>query len=287
MRLVLLPISSKRTLLYCIRTTQATPGRPLSFVDKTTARVAKVWADWERKESGWQRKVVEYGNHALRRIPYQEWGLKSVPPLSARRRSEELTGKDKVELVFPGSVLGLGEAEKVLHRLGSERDALHRMRLMWCFIGMPITAPVALIPVIPNLPFFYLVYRAWSHWRAIKGGQHVQFLVKNKLLSLAPSPILDAIYASPKLQAAKLPPHPIVGDESSAEKASHDVKAEGGDAPEETAAGEMPEKILVTKEIGRQLSEALEHPEIEVEIERALWQVEQQREKEKANAGQH
>lgn len=44
------------------------------------------------------------------------------------------------------------------------------------------------------------------------------------------------------------------------------------------------EKILLTPEIGKELSVALEHPEIEVEIERALWQVKQQREKEKAKA---
>lgn len=146
MRLVLLPITTNRTLLYCIRTNQSTPGRH-GLVDKVSARVASVWAGWERRESGWQRKIVDYGNHALRRIPYQEWGLKSVPPLSRRRRVDEMAGKEPVELAFPGSVIAPGEAAGILRRLGTEREALHRMRLMWCCVGMPLTAPVALLPM--------------------------------------------------------------------------------------------------------------------------------------------
>lgn len=146
MRLVLLPISTKRTLLYCIRTTTAAPRTP-NVADRVTAKVAGVWAGWERRESGWQRRVTDYGNSALRRVPYQEWGLKSVPPLSARRRADVLAGREPVELTFPGAVIKPSEAEGILRKLGTEREAHHRMRLIWCFVGMPISAPVALVPV--------------------------------------------------------------------------------------------------------------------------------------------
>lgn len=98
-------------------------------------------------ERGWQRKVVDYGNQAFRRIPFQEWGLKSVPPLSARRRDDELRGRDKVELVFPPAAIPEHKAEGVLRTLATERQALHRQRLLWCFVGMPITAPLGLVPV--------------------------------------------------------------------------------------------------------------------------------------------
>ena len=152
MRLVLLPITNRRTLLYCIRTNTNTPGRP-GLLDKVTTKVASVWASWEHRDSGWQRKVVDYGNHALRRIPYEEWGLKSVPPLSKRRRADELARKEVVSLEFPGEVIKKAEAEGILGKLGTEREALHRMRLMWCFIGMPITIPVAVLPVyVPGSP---------------------------------------------------------------------------------------------------------------------------------------
>lgn len=146
MRLFLLPVSTRRTLLYCQRLNVATTDQK-GLVDKVTSRGAKLWASWEKKDGGWQRKVVDWGNTAFRRISYQEWGLKTVPPLSARRRDDELKGKEKVEIVFPNRIIPSHQVEGVLARMSTEREALHRKRLIWCCIGMPITAPFALVPV--------------------------------------------------------------------------------------------------------------------------------------------
>ncbi|KAK7748460.1 hypothetical protein SLS62_008616 [Diatrype stigma] len=219
MRLFLLPISTKRTLLYCQKI-QVLPTAKQTLVERTTVKATKLWTDWEKKESGWQKKVVDYGNAALRRIPYEEWGLKSVPPLSTRRREEEILGHDKNVLIFPRTVIPESKALNVLKTLGTERQALHKSRLIWCFIGMPISAPFALVPIIPNLPFFYLVFRAWSHWQTAE---------------------------------TKEPgPPPSSGDDKTA-----------GD-----------EQMLLTQENGRQLVQVLDIPELEIELERAIWQVE-------------
>ena len=94
-----------------------------------------------------QRKVVDYGNYALRRISYEEWGLKSVPPLSTRRREEEMVGNYKAQLVYPDSVIPTTKALQLLQTLSTERETLHKSRLMWSMIGMPISAPFALVPV--------------------------------------------------------------------------------------------------------------------------------------------
>lgn len=146
MRLYLLPISTRRTLIYCQRLNVTTTSQQ-GLLDKGTDRAAKLWASWEKKESGWQRKVVDYGNQALKRIPYEEWGLKSIPPLSARRKEEELSGKGTVEVQFPGSILPEDKVLDVLRTLGTERQSLHKQRMIYCFIGMPITAPIAILPV--------------------------------------------------------------------------------------------------------------------------------------------
>ncbi len=148
MRLFLLPVSTRRTLIYAQRLSITTKEQPKgSYADKATSFAARTWAGWEKKESGWQRKVADYGNHALRRIAFQEWGLKSVPPLSARRQQEELQDGGKVELVFPETVIPAETAETVAHMLSTERHALHRKRMMWCLAGMPVTIPFALVPV--------------------------------------------------------------------------------------------------------------------------------------------
>ena len=71
----------------------------------------------------------------------------------------------EVEVLYPAGLLRQEEVAGVLERLATEREDFHR-RWMWAsIIGAPFTAPVALIPVIPNLPFFYLAFRGWSHWR--------------------------------------------------------------------------------------------------------------------------
>lgn len=146
MRLFLLPISTRRTLIYCKRL-NVQISEQQGWLDKGTTRAAALWAGWEKKESGWQRKVVDYGNAALKRIPYEEWGLKSIPPLSARRKAEELSGKETVEVTFPSALIPENTVTEVLRKLGTERQALHKSRMTYCFIGMPITAPVAIIPV--------------------------------------------------------------------------------------------------------------------------------------------
>lgn len=152
MRLYLLPLSTRRTLLYAQRL-QAPPGAAAaaagkpSLSDRVTGIAARKWAEWEARESGWQRKVTDYGNQALRRIPYEEWGLRSVPPLSSRRQQDEAAGREQVQLVFPGNVIPAARAGPLALTLATEREALHRKRLMWCVLGMPLTAPVALLPV--------------------------------------------------------------------------------------------------------------------------------------------
>lgn len=89
------------------------------------------------------------------------------------------------------------------------------------------------------------MYRAWSHWRAIAGGRHLQWLVENKLVLPSPSVTLDQLYSRdallPKLDAP-------LGQES----------------------------MLLTQEQVRSFSETLNVPELEIELERAIWQLERE-----------
>jgi hypothetical protein len=271
MRLFLLPISTRRTLIYCQRL-NITTAEQQTLLDKGTARAAKLWASWEKKESGWQKKVVEYGNQALKRIPYEEWGLKSIPPLSARRKAEKLSGKEKVEVCFPTTLIPAGKVSEVLKKLATERQSLHKKRMIYSFIGMPITAPVAIVPMcapfpnllfniesgantrssIPNLPFFYLVFRAWSHWRALSGSKHLEFLLENNLITAKPSKTLDERYSTGK----------------------QPFDAKSISSSEDTSSTAQEEKMLLHKSNGKRIAEALGIPELDVELDRAVWQVE-------------
>ncbi|KAK3319255.1 mitochondrial K+-H+ exchange-related-domain-containing protein [Apodospora peruviana] len=265
MRLYLLPISTRRTLLYCQKLNAATTEQT-TWADRIQSKVIRTWADWEKKDKGWQKKVVSYGNYAFRRIPYEEWGLKSVPPLSQRRKQVELNGTDMVEVVYPKSMLAMDKVPKVLQTLATEREALHRKRLIWCVVGMPITAPVALIPVVPNIPFFYLVYRAWSHWRALSGGKHIQFLIQKNLLTLTPSPVVDEVYAHQKFPLPSTPEATTgpQADEIGNLDSSPNIKKRYPEG----------ETMVLSQANALKMTRALDLPELEVELERAIWQVE-------------
>lgn len=147
MRLFLLPISTKRSLIYCQRLNNQLSSET-TYVDKLTTRASATWLKWEKAESGWQKKVTAYGNKLFERIPHEEWGLKSVPPLSRRREDEELKGGKEVQVQFPGSFIseeGVMEALKTF--AGTERQGFHTKWMWGSIIGMPISAPVALLPV--------------------------------------------------------------------------------------------------------------------------------------------
>jgi len=113
---------------------------------------------------------------------------------------------------------------------------------------------------IPNLPFFYLVYRAWSHYQALAGGKHLQWLLSNKFYTLSPSEILDTIYPR------NLPLLQSLGEKPS----EHDSTP----SHESNLRSQGPERMLLTQTTGRKLAEVLDIPELQVELERAIWQVE-------------
>lgn len=118
---------------------------------------------------------------------------------------------------------------------------------------------------IPNLPFFYLVYRAWSHWRALHGGKHLQFLVNNNLLTLTPSPVVDAVYAEQK-EPLPSTPEPTTDSKlvNNPDPASSPNSAQNPDG----------ETMLMSQAEGKKMTQALDLPQLEVELERAIWQVE-------------
>ena len=147
MRLFLLPISTRQSLIYCQRRIIPPSEKP-TLLDRATTRSANLWLSWEKKESGWQKKVTTYGNKLFQRLPYAEWGLKSIPPLSARRKQDEIEGKEEVRIEYPAAFIDSAEVHNALQKLGSkDRQRFHIKWLWGSIIGMPISAPIALLPV--------------------------------------------------------------------------------------------------------------------------------------------
>lgn len=121
--------------------------RELSLVDKITVKAAETWAKWEGVEKGWKKSLVTWGNKVQQRIPFEEWGLKSIPSFNAQRRLDESHGSKKIEVLFPGNAIKSEKLPSVLRTIATARQDLHRRRMWWSMAGVPITAPIALIPL--------------------------------------------------------------------------------------------------------------------------------------------
>lgn len=134
-------------MIYCQRLNGQFSKRKPSVIDRVTTKATELWAKWEKADKGWKKHLVIYGHRVLKQIPYEEWGLKSVPPLSVRREYEELHGKKPIDLVYPANVMEKGGVLKLLKKLATERQDLHRKRMWGSVLLSPATAPIALIPM--------------------------------------------------------------------------------------------------------------------------------------------
>ncbi|PLB36423.1 mitochondrial K+-H+ exchange-related family protein [Aspergillus candidus] len=258
MRLFVIPISTRRALIYSRAISKGQTPKELSWTDRATGKVAEKWAQWEEAEKGWKKHLVTWGNRVQQRIPFEEWGLKSIPSLNAQRRMDETHGTKKIDVLFPGNAIKPGKLQAILLKIATERQELHRKKMWWSFIAAPITAPIALIPIVPNIPFFYLVYRGWSHWRALNGSKHLQYLVENNLLNPVSFPGLEDLYAKRVSYAMQTPP-----DQMPISSMVEDL-------------AKKEDRLLLRISDAKKLASILDAPELSLEAERAIAQVEEQ-----------
>lgn len=146
MRFFLIPISTKRALIYS-RPLNKDLSKELSLADKASSKAAKTWAKWEELDKGWRKHVVSWGNKVQQRIPYEEWGLKSIPSLNAQQRLDESHGTKKIDVLFPGNAIKSEKLLPVLRTIATERQDFHRKKMWGSIAAAPITAPIGLIPV--------------------------------------------------------------------------------------------------------------------------------------------
>lgn len=146
LRLFVVPISTRRALIYA-RVLRENVSKERSILDRVTDKAAQTWAKWEEADKGWKMHLVSWGNRVQQRIPYEEWGLKSIPSLSSQQRLDKSHGTTKMDVLFPGNAIKEEKLIPLLHKLSEDRQELHRRRMWWSFVAAPITAPIALIPV--------------------------------------------------------------------------------------------------------------------------------------------
>ncbi|KAK1811106.1 hypothetical protein LTR12_014538 [Friedmanniomyces endolithicus] len=268
MRIFLLPISTRQTLIYCERVPYTPkPGQKRPLTEWAVDKAATTWAGFEKADKGWRKQLTYYGNQLFKRIPYQEWGLKSFPPATKAQLEEIDKGGLAFECLYPGSFMKGRNATELLKALATERQAFHR-RSMWTSMAMlPITIPFALVPIIPNIPFFWFAFRTYSHYRALYGGRLLEHITNKGMVQAKDSRVMDELYAAgllkPSRQAVREATKP---DDMDIEKVVKQA--------EEQAKEGKKEVVLLQGWNGKLIADAFHLSEMEVVIERAVEQVE-------------
>lgn len=127
---------------------------------------------------------------------------------------------------------------------------------------------------IPNIPFFYCCFRAYSHYRALYGGKLLEHLTSKDLVRVAASPQMNEMYTAgllhPTRKASREARRPT---ETETEQVARVIEAQTNNDQEDV--------MVLQRWNGKLIAEAFHLPEMEVEIERAVEQVEKAIEKEK------
>ncbi|KVH92893.1 26S proteasome subunit P45 [Cynara cardunculus var. scolymus] len=127
----------------------------------------KAWSGLEKAPPGsFKNKIHGLGLSLLSRVKPSEIFLKSIP--------KQLTG---VEVVFPSS-LNARLVRRRLRHIALRGTVVHKNYFYGSVTLLPVTSAFAVLP-LPNVPFFWILFRTYSHWRALKGSEKLLQLVSD------------------------------------------------------------------------------------------------------------
>lgn len=190
----------------------------VKYENRAVSGAANLWNKMQQSDKPVNQKIVRFVSRFIERIPWTEDSLRSIPSRSALLRQvkthgDDGTHADKSPLLKPATAADGEELEGIpvfypAHlmtpvTLSKEIDALcqqattyHKKQMLLTGIGVPLSLPIALVPVVPNVPGFYLAYRFYCNTKAYIGGLHLDLFNKNKELIYKDEPLLDDVYES-------------------------------------------------------------------------------------------
>ncbi|KAL4589323.1 hypothetical protein LXL04_002229 [Taraxacum kok-saghyz] len=146
---------------------KATTANVELCVDFVANKMNKAWSGLEKAPPGsFKSKIHGVGLSLLSRVKPSEIFLKSIP--------KQLTG---VEVVFPPS-LNARLVRRRLRHIAMRGTIIHKNYLYGSVTLLPVTAAFAVLP-LPNVPFFWILFRTYSHWRALQGSEKLLQLVSD------------------------------------------------------------------------------------------------------------
>ncbi|ODO11069.1 hypothetical protein I350_01671 [Cryptococcus amylolentus CBS 6273] len=171
-----------------------------SLVNKALSKSSETWLKLGAKpKDSWMFWFYEKGEKLMDRIEFEEWALKAIREGEGIKVEKDGSIKPEerkvVELLYPKLETPLPPLIPKLHRHLLKRIPYHKKHMTRALVLSPLTWPFAIIPVIPNFPLFYVLWRAWSHYKAWQGATYLENLVKAGLVVEKESAQLTGVYS--------------------------------------------------------------------------------------------
>ncbi|CAN4100045.1 unnamed protein product [Withania somnifera] len=134
-------------------------------VDFASNKMNKAWTNLEKAPAGsLKNKLHGLGLRLLSRVKPSEIFLKSIP--------KEVT---RVDITYPSSLNGRLVRRRLRH-IAMRGSIIHKKYLYGSVTLLPLTSFFMVLP-LPNIPFFWVLFRTYSHWRALQGSENLLRLV--------------------------------------------------------------------------------------------------------------
>lgn len=148
-------------------TSQPVSANAELLIDFVSNKMNNAWAGLEKAPEGsFKNKIHGVGLFLLARVKPSETFLKSI--------SKEVKG---VEVTYPES-LNARLVRRRLRHVAMSGSIIHKKYLYGSASLLPVTTVFMVLP-LPNIPFFWLLYRTYSHWRAWQGSEKLLQLVSD------------------------------------------------------------------------------------------------------------
>ncbi|KAL9260558.1 hypothetical protein AKJ16_DCAP19652 [Drosera capensis] len=136
-------------------------------VDFVSDKMNKAWTGFEKAPEGsFKNKIHGVGLKLLSRVKPSEIFLKSI--------SKDVT---RMEITYPAS-LNARLVRRRLRHTAVRGSVIHKKYMYGSAALLPLTSVFMVLP-LPNIPFFWMLFRTYSHWRALQGSEKLLQLVSD------------------------------------------------------------------------------------------------------------
>ncbi|CCH58385.1 hypothetical protein TBLA_0A05920 [Henningerozyma blattae CBS 6284] len=203
-KIIVLPITRDKSFVYFKHTEEVKnkQSRIIKYENWLNVKAGNYWLKLNNSPKSYNKKIVRWVNFFLDKIPWQEHSLRSIPRENyILKRIKYNTGQEKlmtnnkyiqeslknsmkvtpINIYYPNELMNANQVKEQLNRLIVRGTKYHLRYIFYCILGIQFTLPIVLVPIVPNIPGFYLAYRAYCNFQAYLGAKHIGTLLNDPI----------------------------------------------------------------------------------------------------------